>query len=78
MLKHRGLKTLLTHGFLVIMMVINEAALSSLETLATGTISQPFASLTSHCPITSNKDVKLKKRKPREPTEEDIKGNEYK
>lgn len=40
MLKHRGLKTLLTHGFLLIMMVINEAALSSLEILATGMISQ--------------------------------------
>lgn len=40
MMKHSELNTLLTHSFLVIMMVINESALSSLEILATGMISQ--------------------------------------
>lgn len=78
MQKHRGLKTLLTYSFLVIMMIINEATFSRLEILATGTISEQLASLTSQCPISSNNDVKHKHRKPREPNEKDIKGNEYK
>lgn len=78
MLKHRGHKTFLTYNFLVIMMMINEVTFSSLEILATGTISEQLASLTSHCPTSSNNDVKHKHRKLREPNERDVKGNEYK
>ena len=58
--------------------MIKEATFSSLEILATGIISEQLVSLTSHCPVSSNNDVKHKNRKLREPNERYVKGNEYK
>lgn len=56
--------------------MINETTFTSLQILATGMISEQLASLTFHCPITSNNDVKHKNRKPKKSNEKDIRGNE--
>lgn len=72
MLKHKGLKTLLTYSFLVIMMMINEAASSSLEILVTDMISE-LASHTSQCLKSSKNEVNHGNRKLSEPNEKDVK-----
>lgn len=73
MLKHRGPQTFLTYSFLVIMMMINEAAFPGLEVLATGMISEQLAPLISQCLISRNNDVKHKNKKPRKPSKKERK-----
>lgn len=77
MLKHKGLKTFLTYSFLVMMMMINEAPLTSSGILAAGRTSEQLAPLISQGLI-SVIMMEQRNRKQRDSNERHMKGTEYK